>query len=59
MTDLHEAAQQNLLAAIRAEAKIKRLTWALEGLCKVAERNGVDVTYWRELELNDESDQAE
>ena len=48
MTTLYDAANQNMLEAIRAESRIKHLTWALEGLCNVAERNGIDVTYWRE-----------
>ena len=53
---LRDIATENWSAAIRAESNIKRLVWALQGLCNVAEKQGVDVTYWRDLAAEKEAD---
>lgn len=48
-SNLRDQLQTERLKAIRYRCQVKRLVWAMEGLCNRAEREGVDASYWRAM----------
>lgn len=48
-SSLRDELSAERLKNVKLEGRVQRTLWQMDGLCNVAEKAGVDVSYWRAI----------